>query len=133
SWSGTKLLISVTVSGLSGLRNAYTSALSATGSLLISGASRCEDIVVTSLCARRRCLEQSPRQRTVAVGRLARARDHGHLAARGVAHVSEHRLGRVRRGGIGGEASVLPGQGRGARHPDRGHPRHRAGRGLDEG
>src|SRR3954466_11468846 len=34
----------VTVSGLSGLTNAYRSELSATGSLLISGASRCEDI-----------------------------------------------------------------------------------------
>src|SRR6516162_6139508 len=34
----------VTVSGLSGLTNAYTSVLSATGSLEISGASRCDDI-----------------------------------------------------------------------------------------
>src|ERR1700722_20268884 len=36
--------ISVTVSGLSGLTNAYTSVLSATGSFEISGASRCDDI-----------------------------------------------------------------------------------------
>src|SRR5580704_2132015 len=36
--------MSVTVSGLSGLTNAYTSVLSATGSLEISGASRCDDI-----------------------------------------------------------------------------------------
>src|SRR6185437_14866708 len=36
--------MSVTVSGLSGLTNAYTSVLSATGSLAISGASRCEDM-----------------------------------------------------------------------------------------
>src|SRR6266566_2158145 len=35
--------MSVTVPGLSGLTNAYTSVLSATGSLAISGASRCED------------------------------------------------------------------------------------------
>src|SRR5271166_329955 len=35
----------VTVSGLSGLTNAYTSVLSATGSLLISGASRCDDML----------------------------------------------------------------------------------------
>src|SRR3954454_1289726 len=34
----------VTVSGWSGLTNAYRSELSATGSLLISGASRCEDM-----------------------------------------------------------------------------------------
>src|SRR5580700_4424549 len=36
--------MSVTVVGLSGLTNAYTSVLSATGSLEISGASRCDDI-----------------------------------------------------------------------------------------
>src|SRR3954453_18367951 len=36
--------MSVTVSGWSGLTNAYRSALSATGSLLISGASRCDDM-----------------------------------------------------------------------------------------
>src|ERR1700760_3419594 len=34
----------VTVSGASGLTNAYRSELSATGSLLISGASRCDDM-----------------------------------------------------------------------------------------
>src|SRR6478736_7884480 len=39
-----KFAISVTVPGLSGLTNAYTSVLSATGSLAISGASRCEDM-----------------------------------------------------------------------------------------
>src|SRR5580698_4020408 len=38
------LAIRVTVPGLSGLTNAYTSVLSATGSLEISGASRCDDI-----------------------------------------------------------------------------------------
>src|ERR1700733_5037199 len=36
--------MSVTVPGLSGLTNAYTSVLSATGSLDISGASRCDDM-----------------------------------------------------------------------------------------
>src|ERR1700722_4553758 len=36
--------MSVTVPGLSGLTNAYTSVLSATGSLEISGASRCDDM-----------------------------------------------------------------------------------------
>src|SRR3974390_427309 len=36
--------MSVTVSGASGLTNAYTSVLSATGSLEISGASRCDDM-----------------------------------------------------------------------------------------
>src|SRR5215470_1153258 len=34
----------VTVFGRSGLTNAYTSVLSATGSLAVSGASRCDDI-----------------------------------------------------------------------------------------
>src|SRR5215831_9291967 len=34
----------VTVSGRSGLTNAYTSVLSATGSLAVCGASRCDDI-----------------------------------------------------------------------------------------
>src|SRR5262249_58261136 len=34
----------VTVSGRSGLTNAYTSVLSATGSLSVCGASRCDDI-----------------------------------------------------------------------------------------
>src|SRR5882762_6618990 len=43
-----KLAISVTVSGWSGLTNAYTSVLSATGSFEISGASRCEDMVPPS-------------------------------------------------------------------------------------
>ena len=41
----------VTVSGLSGLTNAYTSVLSATGSLLISGASRWDDTYLTSQAA----------------------------------------------------------------------------------
>src|SRR5437899_11336232 len=36
--------MSVTVSGRSGLTNAYRSVVSATGSLEISGASRCDDI-----------------------------------------------------------------------------------------
>src|SRR5690349_21166225 len=38
-----KLAIRVTVFDLSALTNAYVSVLSATGSLLISGASRCDD------------------------------------------------------------------------------------------
>src|ERR1700734_263625 len=41
--------MSVTVSGWSGLTNAYTSVLSATGSLEISGASRCDDIALPPL------------------------------------------------------------------------------------
>src|ERR1700745_464649 len=36
--------MNVTVSGASGLTNAYTSVLSATGSFEISGASRCDDM-----------------------------------------------------------------------------------------
>ena len=44
SCSGMKLAMSVTVSGRSGLTNAYTSVLSATGSFEISGASRWLDI-----------------------------------------------------------------------------------------
>src|SRR4029453_5537833 len=43
----------VTVSGASGLTNAYRSELSATGSLLISGASRCEDMRHRSFGGRR--------------------------------------------------------------------------------
>ena len=39
-----KFAMSVTASGLSGLTNAYTSVLSATGSFEISGASRWLDI-----------------------------------------------------------------------------------------
>ena len=42
----------VTVSGLSGLTNAYTSVLSATGSFEISGASRCDDIAGSLLAMR---------------------------------------------------------------------------------
>src|ERR1700757_397277 len=42
----------VTVSGLSGLTNAYRSVLSATGSLLISGASRWDDTYATPPCVR---------------------------------------------------------------------------------
>src|SRR5829696_2231336 len=45
-----KLAISVTWSGRFGLTNAYTSVPSATGSLLISGASRCDDMSATSCC-----------------------------------------------------------------------------------
>src|SRR5438046_2450106 len=41
----------VTVFGLSGLTNAYVSVLSTTGSLLTSGASRCDDMVFLSLSA----------------------------------------------------------------------------------
>ena len=85
----------VTVSGLSGLTNAYTSVLSATGSLLISGASRWDDIYLASsrLLARRlRCLEQSLHQRTILVGRLARPVQHGHLTAPGVADVDDDGL-----------------------------------------
>ena len=37
----------VMVLGLSGLRNAYTSVLSASGSLAMSGASRCEEALAT--------------------------------------------------------------------------------------
>src|SRR5207245_6283566 len=42
--SGMKLARIVTVFGLSGLTNAYRSVLSATGSLAIPGASRCDDM-----------------------------------------------------------------------------------------
>src|ERR1700734_440416 len=53
--------MSVTVSGLSGLTNAYTSVLSATGSLEISGASRCDDIYLP---------------RWLELARMGRWRDH---------------------------------------------------------
>ena len=43
----------VTVPGLSGLTKAYTSVLSATGSLEISGASRWDDMSVSSVRAAR--------------------------------------------------------------------------------
>src|SRR3954453_24070120 len=43
----------VTVSGVSGLTNAYRSELSATGSLLISGASRCDDMALGPLGGQR--------------------------------------------------------------------------------
>src|SRR5580704_1203856 len=60
--------MSVTVSGLSGLTNAYTSVLSATGSLDVSGASRCDDM---SYLTR---LEWETIDRTAAAGhRAARA------------------------------------------------------------
>ncbi len=48
SSSGTKFAISVTVSGLSGDTNAYTSVLSAAASLTMPGASLCDDIAWTS-------------------------------------------------------------------------------------
>src|ERR1700759_2564112 len=48
SSSGTKLAISVTVSGLSGDTNAYTSVLSAAASLTMPGGSLCDDIAWTS-------------------------------------------------------------------------------------
>src|SRR6185312_16850734 len=66
----------VTVRGLSGLTNAYTSVLSAEGSLEISGASRCEDMAepFTQLgmnrkasrrgrrCSGTRCASEGPSQ-----------------------------------------------------------------------
>src|ERR1700749_1838768 len=47
-----KFAISVTLSGWSGLTNAYTSVLSATGSFEISGASRCDDMANSLLAMR---------------------------------------------------------------------------------
>src|ERR1700694_3081945 len=91
----------VTVSGLSGLTNAYVSVLSATGSLLISGASRCDDMA-TPLVLSRSCLwsaspvEQPLHQHGISVCRLARPVHHGHLTAPGVANVRHDRLARAR-------------------------------------
>src|SRR5262245_50417583 len=80
----------VTVSGLSGLTNAYVSVLSATGSLLISGASLWEDIRL--LLAVRGRLEQPLDQCLVAVGDLGRPAHHGDLAAVRIADHRDHGL-----------------------------------------
>src|SRR2546427_11763677 len=86
----------VTVSGLSGLTNAYTSVLSATGSLLISGASLCDDIQGPPLERSWSAggVEQALDEHRVSVGRFARPRHHGHLSALCVAHVRRHRFPR---------------------------------------
>src|SRR6266566_6521058 len=76
----------VAVSGSSGLTNAYTSVLSATGSLLISGASRWDDICLllsgrAARAVRARRLEQALDEATVAVRSFTDAVHDGHLRA----------------------------------------------------
>src|SRR5215471_10589292 len=100
--------MSVTVSGRSGLTNAYTSVLSATGSLLISGASRCEDISEVLLgSVLRGGLQQPLDELWVVVGLHACSVENGHLAVLGVAHEGGHRMGRHPRGLLGLDGLLL--------------------------
>src|SRR5215470_14726931 len=92
--------MSVTVSGRSGLTNAYTSVESATGSLVISGASRCDDIPnLTAIVGVRRLLghlevpQQLPDEGGVAEPDLAVAGEDVHLAVGGVREVHHERAG----------------------------------------
>src|SRR5690349_2437251 len=79
----------VTVLARSGLTKAYVSVLSATGSLLMAGASRWVDISLTPCSAGR--VDDSAHQRLVLDRDLALTDDDGELAAAGVAHVGDHR------------------------------------------
>src|SRR5215469_14956413 len=84
----------VTVSGLSGLTKAYRSVLSATGSLAISGASRCDDMRSALRLLRRRrrsCLEKPPDQIRIAVNHLLRADHHRDLGSGDIPDVEDHR------------------------------------------
>src|ERR1700733_8850999 len=86
--------MSVTVSGLSGLTNAYTSVLSATGSLEISGASRCDDM---RLPHRNRSGQPGGQRGVVNLGPAGAGEDL-QLARAGVAEVHDDRgVGRGRR------------------------------------
>ena len=84
------------MSGSAGLTNAYTSVLSATGSLGISGASRCEDI---SLASRR---VQDPGHQVAVVDHdLAFSDEQPHLGPSVVVDHGQHRLRRPPRTGPG--------------------------------
>src|SRR6202521_316470 len=79
----------VTVLGASGLTNAYRSVLSATGSLAMAGASRCDDI---SLPLRRRGV-QAHGEVGVANNEPLRADEERDLAGGEVADVSDEGAG----------------------------------------
>src|SRR5262245_13454455 len=117
----------VTVSGLSGLTKAYTSVLSATGSFEISGASRCDDIVVSSSVA------GGARQASYEVGVVVRdflGADHDRdVAGGGVSDVHDQRAGGLGPDGRGtgragrergGGGATRAGGGGGDRNPDHG-------------
>src|SRR4051812_8267200 len=80
-----KLPMIVTV--LPALTNAYVSVLSATGSLLIAGASRCDDIPRLLPCRP----QQLGHERAVPEHDLSLLDEHPDLAPRRVAHVDHHR------------------------------------------
>src|SRR3982751_2466741 len=107
----------VTVSGWSGLTKAYRSELSATGSLLISGASRCDDM--SGLPGG---FEQARGQLLVGDGLQRVAREEVDGALLGVADRDDER--RAVAGGLG-----LAGQ---AQTGDRDRPHADAGRGEAE-
>src|SRR5207245_573141 len=117
--------------------NAYTSALSATGSLLISGASRCDDIC-PSLVVAWRDRQQPCDERWIAIGRLLRAREHRQLAALRVVDVCHHGLRRQPRGRRIDDRTPPARGGRERRadhcrrHAQHGRPRGHASRSLDE-
>src|SRR3954466_14787484 len=92
----------VTVSGSSGLTKAYRSEESATGSLLISGASRCEDIgkPLSALDG----FEQAGSELLVGQGRLRPAGEDVERALRGIPQRDPQRLAVVLRGGLAGQA-----------------------------
>src|SRR5579875_2660949 len=88
-----KLAIRVTVSGLSGLTNAYTSVLSATGSFAISGASRCDDISMSPsmrIIGRRWPIERLTRHRGCRPLFHRRANAPRRLLRRGYTASGEH-------------------------------------------
>src|SRR4051794_15711250 len=103
----------VTVSGSSGLTNAYRSELSATGSLLISGASRCDDAVLFPSALSR--LEQLGGELLVGERALRATDEHVERALLGVAQRQDQRAGSP--GGLPGLAGqAQPG------HPGHGDP-----------
>src|SRR5262252_4652483 len=86
--------MSVTLSGRSGLTNAYTSVLSATGSFEISGASRCEDMADLSGRGEGPGDSGDARGEVVVVHDDLLLADHdGDLSGVGVADVRDQRLG----------------------------------------
>src|SRR3954451_18197665 len=92
----------VTVSGSSGLTKAYRSEESATGSLLISGASRCEDIgkPLSALDG----FEQAGSELLVGQGRPRPAGEDVERALRGIPQRDHQRLAVVLRRGLAGQA-----------------------------
>src|SRR5690349_1012578 len=92
----------VTVSGSSGETNAYRSEESATGSLLISGASRCEDMSkpLSALDG----FEQAGGELLVGQCRLRAAGEDVERALGGIPQRDHQRLTVVLRGGLAGQA-----------------------------